>query len=144
MWLWTAFVLQLLDNREQSARYGVEAEGRQRELQLGLAAKTKLLVQYLYSKHLEEHASPLFSPQLEVTSDENNSAALGLRSGAKNELEALEVQLSLPSVWWGLSDKGHHLACWYARENWLRLAAWRKAGAKHSTWCKRYRALNWK
>ncbi len=39
-------------------------------------------MRYLYSKHLEEHASPLFSPQLAVTDGKNNSVSLGLRSGA--------------------------------------------------------------
>lgn len=50
----------------------------------------------------------------------------------------------MPSVWKGLSDKSQHLACWYARENWLRMAAWRVAVSKHITWRQRMRALNWK
>lgn len=114
------------------------------------------LVSYLYSKHLEENASPLFNPRLVVTNLEGESnekfegevndwpIKLALKSGGVLELESLEVQLSVPSVWKALSDKSQHLACWYARQNWLRLAAWRVAVKRHLTWRQRLRALNWK
>ena len=148
-WLWAALVLQLLDdNKVQGKSDRVEGLPKGRNTSEGsgggsFVRSVERLVNYLYSKHLEENASPLFSPQV-VVMGEGHQPMLGVRSGVTIDLESLEVQLSVPSVWKGLSDKGQHLACWYARENWLRLAAWRVAVAKHVTWRQQKRALNWK
>jgi hypothetical protein len=47
--------------------------------------------------------------------------------GAENPLdvEALEVQLSLPSVWEMLAEKGQHHAVWFTKGSWLSHSAWR-------------------
>jgi hypothetical protein len=101
VWLWAAFALQQFDDLQQgSKKKGEERLGGLQEL----ARRVERLVNYLYSKHLEENASPLFSPQVVVTNLENENnvpeqPTLALRSAMTHELEALELQLSLPSVW---------------------------------------------
>jgi hypothetical protein len=101
VWLWAAFALQQFDDLQRGRNK--KGEERLEGLQ-ELARGVERLVNYLYSKHLEENASPLFSPQVVVTNleDENNvpdQPTLALRSAMTHELEALELQLSLPSVW---------------------------------------------
>ena len=50
----------MLDDKEHNTTVKRRADDK------GFASSVERLVNYLYSKHLEENASPLFSPQLIV------------------------------------------------------------------------------
>jgi hypothetical protein len=87
----------------------------------------------LYRARLEDGPS-LFFGRVE----KGNEEALCL------ELEALELQLSMPSVWRGLTHKSQHLSCWFSSESWLRHAAWREIVKGYPRWIRKPRAATWK